>query len=193
MFCSAVIRGTRLNDWKMNPISRLRTIASCRLIQFADVAACQHVRAGRGDVEASEQVHEGGLSGAGWSHDREVVARIDAEVDAAEGVHLGVAGAVELVDAAELENAGLAFRLEWWSLAVPAAAEVASAAAATEAAAAEAAATESARSRRARSGGAVPVVPVVVAVETEPITMVSPAVRPDVIWVPSSPTIPWSR
>ena len=51
-------------------------------------------------VEAGKAVHQRGLAGAGGAHDRGEPAGRQVEVDAAEGVHLGVAAAVGLGQAA---------------------------------------------------------------------------------------------
>ena len=73
--------------------------------QLADVLARQLVRAGVGDVEAAEHVHQRRLARTRRAHDRDEFAGVDIEVDAGEGVHLDLlTDAVGLGDAAQVHH-----------------------------------------------------------------------------------------
>src|SRR5262249_55485104 len=72
--------------------------------QLADVDPVQQVRAGGGDVEAADDVHQRRLARAGRAHDGHVVAAIEAQRDPAQGVHGGLAFAIHLAHVADLED-----------------------------------------------------------------------------------------
>jgi hypothetical protein len=57
------------------------------VVQLAHPMAVQPVFARRGAVEAADQVHEGGLAGAGRAHDGDEFVLPDHHVDSSEGVH----------------------------------------------------------------------------------------------------------
>src|SRR3954465_6333127 len=71
---------------------------------FGDRPAVEAVFAAAGAVQATDQVHEGGLAGPGRAHHRYELAFADAHADAVERPHLGVAHAVELHQAARLDQ-----------------------------------------------------------------------------------------
>src|SRR5690606_8141498 len=73
-------------------------------VQAADVDALEQVRPARGRVEAPENVHAGALAGAARAHDRNELAGIDAQIDAAQRVHRGGAASVDLRNAAQLDQ-----------------------------------------------------------------------------------------
>jgi hypothetical protein len=56
------------------------------VVELGDVVAVEPVLALGGRVEAADQVHQGGLAGAGGAHDGDVLVVLDAERDAAQGV-----------------------------------------------------------------------------------------------------------
>ena len=66
--------------------------------QTSDVDAVQPVSAFRGLIQTPEHVHERGLAGAGGPHDRDELARLDRETQAAQRVHFDVADAIDLPD-----------------------------------------------------------------------------------------------
>src|SRR6218665_2063937 len=66
------------------------------LTQLSDVVTAETVCAAGEHVEASEDVHQRGLSRTGRAHDGEVFAFIDAQIDAAQGFELDVARSVGL-------------------------------------------------------------------------------------------------
>ena len=81
------------------------------VVHRLDRDAVEEVAAGGRAVEAADDVHQRRLAGAGRAHDRDVLAGLDDEVDAAQGVDLLRA---ELVDAGQLahldEVCGIRFR-----------------------------------------------------------------------------------
>ena len=85
-FSSALVRASRLKPWKTKPIFWLRTRASSLRPSRGDVLAVEEVAAGGGAVQAAEQVHEGGLAGAGRAHHRHELPGLDAERDSAQRV-----------------------------------------------------------------------------------------------------------
>ena len=66
------------------------------VVEFGDVVSVEPVLALGGRVEASDEVHEGGFTGAGGSHDGDVLVVADAEVDAAESIDLLISHLVGL-------------------------------------------------------------------------------------------------
>ena len=58
------------------------------VVELGDVVSVEPVLALRGRVEAADEVHQRGFSGAGGPHDGDVFVVADAEIDAAEGVNL---------------------------------------------------------------------------------------------------------
>ena len=95
-FSSADVRDSRLNPWKTNPISALRTRASSRAVQPRHVLAVQHVLPARRPIEAADQVHERRLAGARRAGQRDELARHDVERDASQRGHLHLADVVSL-------------------------------------------------------------------------------------------------
>src|SRR5439155_1241072 len=74
--------------------------------ELSHVLPGEHVRAGIGYVEATEDVHERRLARARGTHDRDELARSDVEIDAPERVHRDLStDRVGLCDAAELDDA----------------------------------------------------------------------------------------
>src|SRR2546423_12138854 len=69
-----------------------------------DVFAVEPILAGRRRVEAAEDVHQRRLAGARRSDDRDEVAAVDAGVDAAQRLHLVLAGVVDLGDLLEVNE-----------------------------------------------------------------------------------------
>ena len=59
----------RLKPWKMKPICLLRMWASCRSDSSSDVHAVQVVVPVGGDIQAAQDIHEGGLAGTGLADD----------------------------------------------------------------------------------------------------------------------------
>src|SRR6185295_1375262 len=62
----------------------------------ADVFPVQMVRPSRGRIEAAQDVHERGFAGARCAHDGHIVASIDLEIHAAQGLNLHLPEAVDL-------------------------------------------------------------------------------------------------
>ena len=58
------------------------------VIEFADEMAVEPVIALAGSIEAADEVHQRRFAGAGGSHDGDVLVALDAQVDAAQGMHL---------------------------------------------------------------------------------------------------------
>ena len=98
--CSAVARGSRLNVWKTNPISLLRTRAERVVGHRRDQLAVEPVLAGVRRVETADDVHERRLAGARRSHDRDVLVAADGEIDAAQRADDFAAHVVFALDAA---------------------------------------------------------------------------------------------
>ena len=73
----------RLEDEADLLVADLRQLV---VVHRRDLAALQVVRAGRRRVEASDQVHQGGLPGPRRTHDRDVVAALDRQRHAGQGV-----------------------------------------------------------------------------------------------------------
>jgi hypothetical protein len=73
--------------------------------ELGDVLVVEEVVAAGGAVEAAEDVHEGGLAGAGRAHDGDHVALVDIEGDAGEGADFD-GGAGLMVDLGEVSHAG---------------------------------------------------------------------------------------
>src|SRR6185295_2520910 len=59
---------------------------------------------GGGAVEAAEDVHEGGLAGAGGAHDGDELVALDGEIDAAKGVDLLRPDAVDLLETLDADG-----------------------------------------------------------------------------------------
>lgn len=68
------------------------------------VFAVEPVAALRRRVEAAEDVHQGGLAGAGRADDRDELAAIDPHVHAAQRLHRVLAGVVHLAHALQLDE-----------------------------------------------------------------------------------------
>ncbi len=83
-FSSAVVRGSRLNPWKMKPMSRLRTMARASLLRAPTSISDEHVRAARRPVEAAEDVHQRRLARAALPDDGDELAVVDGDVDVAQ-------------------------------------------------------------------------------------------------------------
>ena len=86
-FSAALVRASRLNCWKTNPIFLFRISASWSLLERADADAVQRVAPGRRRVEAPEDVHQRGFAGSGRPHDRDELPALDLERDALQDVH----------------------------------------------------------------------------------------------------------
>ena len=95
MFSSAVRTGTRLKDWKTKPSRSRRSWVSALSPSAPISCAVDGHGARRGLVEPGEQVHQRGLAGARRAHDRRELAGGELEGHAAEGVHGGLALAVD--------------------------------------------------------------------------------------------------
>ena len=80
----------RLKPWKMKPICLLRMWASCRSVQLGDVHAVQVVVPIGGDVQAAQDIHEGGLAGAGLADDGHEFSPVDGEGDAVQCANLAL-------------------------------------------------------------------------------------------------------
>ena len=72
------------------------------VVQLADQLAVEPVLALGGRIEAADQVHQRGLAGAGGAHDGDVLVVLDAQRDAAQGLHLllraHIVGAPQILD-----------------------------------------------------------------------------------------------
>ena len=79
-------------------------------VQLPDVDAVEQVATRGRVVEAADDVHQRRLARAGRAHDRHVVAALDGQVDAGDGVHGGVTGAIGLADAASAMTGRLTAR-----------------------------------------------------------------------------------
>src|SRR6185312_4780180 len=58
------------------------------VIELRDQMAVEPIFALARSVEAADEVHQRGFTGAGGSHDGHIFVAVDTDVDAAEGVHL---------------------------------------------------------------------------------------------------------
>ena len=58
------------------------------VVQFADQLAVEPVAAFGGRIQAANQIHQRGLAGAGGAHDGDILVLADAQIDAAERLHL---------------------------------------------------------------------------------------------------------
>jgi hypothetical protein len=58
------------------------------VVEFADQLSVEPVLAFGRRVETADQVHQRGLAGAGRPHDGDVFVALDAQVDAAQRMHL---------------------------------------------------------------------------------------------------------
>src|SRR5262249_31402329 len=76
--------------------------------ETAGLDAIERVAAARRLVEAADHVHQRRLAGAGRPHDRDELAGLDVEVDAAQGVHLVRAHAVDLGELADADHGAAA-------------------------------------------------------------------------------------
>ena len=72
----------RLKPWKMKPICLLRMWASCRSDSLV-------VPVG-GDVQAAQDIHEGGLAGAGLADDGQEFSPVHGEGDAVQCANLAL-------------------------------------------------------------------------------------------------------
>ena len=72
---SAVVRGSRLYDWKTKPMVRLRSRASASSSSVGDRRAGEAVGARRRAVQAADDVHHRALARAGRADDRDELAR----------------------------------------------------------------------------------------------------------------------
>jgi hypothetical protein len=75
------------------------------VVHVAHVGSIEFIGAGGGGVEASDDIHEGGLAGTGRSHDGDVFTRLDVRGDFAKGMdgfapHAITAGNVPQADEA---------------------------------------------------------------------------------------------
>ena len=104
MFSAAVSVGSRLKVWKMKPILSRRSCVSARSLSVGDLLAVDPHVAGRGLVEAGEDVHQRRLAGAGRAHDRRVRAALEVDVDPRQRAHERVSLAVVPLDAACLDD-----------------------------------------------------------------------------------------
>ena len=100
----AVVRASRLNDWKTKPIRLLRTAASCVGRHVRDVLAVDGHDPGRRMVEQPDDVHQRRLARARRPHDREHLAAADLEGHAAERIDHDVVEDVALRDVARLKH-----------------------------------------------------------------------------------------
>ena len=90
--------GSRLYCWKMKPSILLRISASWFLSIWPTSLPVQQVGAGGGHVQAADDVHAGGLAGAGLAHDGHELPLLDLEGDVVRRLHRGVAHLVILAD-----------------------------------------------------------------------------------------------
>jgi len=97
-------RESRLKPWKMNPMSRLRTMARPIVGSPADVEPAEAVAAARGPVEAAEDVHHRRLSRAARAHDGDELAGRDRNGHVTERAHEPRLGAVFFGDAGKLDE-----------------------------------------------------------------------------------------
>ena len=84
------------------------------LRQLGDRDAFEQVAAAGRLVQAAQNIHERGFAAAAGAHDGDKLAPLDADVDAAQGMHLGFAQIVVLVHVVDLNQAaasGFAGRL----------------------------------------------------------------------------------
>ena len=76
MFSAAVSIGSRLKNWKMNPMCSRRSFVSCVVARPRDLGARDRRPAARWTVEAGEDVHQRRLARAGRPHHgRQLTAR----------------------------------------------------------------------------------------------------------------------
>ena len=84
--------------WNTKPILRLRTAASWSSLSRADFLAVERVAAAGGQVQTAQDVHQRALARAARAHDRDQLAVVDLQADAAQRVHLDRAHAIGLDD-----------------------------------------------------------------------------------------------
>ena len=90
MFSSAVVRESRLNPWKTNPILRLRISQPRNLNSFEQVAASAWL------VEAAYYIHECGFAAAAGAHDGNKLSSANLERDASQRMNAGLTQIVYL-------------------------------------------------------------------------------------------------
>ena len=97
-----------IDSWFNTPGDAPLTLKALRgkvvLVEGADVVAGEAEFAGRGDVEAAEDVHERRLAGTGGPGDRDELVLLDAEGHPGERCDLDVSGAVELGHVGQLDD-----------------------------------------------------------------------------------------
>ncbi len=74
------------------------------LVEVVGVGAVDQVAPAGGDVEAAKDVHQRALAAAGAAHDRDEVAALDAQRDAAQRWHADRADRVGLADVADVDD-----------------------------------------------------------------------------------------
>ena len=103
-FSSAVVRDSRLKLWNTKPSVRLRMRASPSESSCEIAWPSRRNSPARRLVEAAEDVHQRRLARARRAHDRDELALVDGQRDAAQRVHLDVAQLVDLGDPVELDD-----------------------------------------------------------------------------------------
>ena len=93
-----VERRHEVDAWNTEPIRSRRSSFSALSSSAPISRSPSHTSPLDGEIEPGEQVHQRGLAAAGGAHDRDELAAAHREVDAAQRVDGGVAGAVVLGD-----------------------------------------------------------------------------------------------
>ena len=96
MFSSAVSVGTRLKAWKMKPTRSRRSSVSCLSFSVLRSVSPMSTWPSVSVSSPAMHVHQRRLARARGAHDRRELAVGEADVDAVEGTHLGVALSVRL-------------------------------------------------------------------------------------------------
>ena len=96
-FSSAVSTGQQVEGLEDEADLLPAQLGQALVVEVRDLDAVDLHGARRGPVEPGEAVHERRLAGAGRAHDRAVLTALEADRDAVEGVHGGLAVPEELV------------------------------------------------------------------------------------------------
>ena len=101
---SAVVRESRLNPWKTNPIFLLRTVGELILRHLRHVLAVEDVLAGRRPIQTAQDVHQRRLAGAGRPGHGQELAGLHFERHAAQRADLDFADDVRLDEVSDRDD-----------------------------------------------------------------------------------------
>jgi hypothetical protein len=112
----ALVRGTRLNDWKHEPDVAVADLGQPVVGQPADVGTVEEVAPAGGDIKTAQDVHERGLSWSGRPHDGDHFTDVDGQVQTVEYRHLDLPHPVLLVEILKLDHSTPHLDLDGYSL-----------------------------------------------------------------------------